>query len=199
MSQQLNFLHANGYRIEHVDTDRYILWFGKLKIDTCQSNNPDQATKEFYIKATDSHYDSKIKGPILVSVAVLRHPMTGKYCLGRRTNIEELNLFGFPGGKVAVGETSEDACYRELKEECGVIAESSIYLGHIDEFIHRHFHCDLFLVSNWIGEVTNMEPTKCICWEWYIPYYFPVEQTVLVQEMKKRGYLHKCEVLMGSN
>lgn len=57
-------------------------------------------------------------GPIAAAIAVLIRD--GKVLLVRRANPPDAGKWGFPGGKIELGESIEDAALRELYEETGV-------------------------------------------------------------------------------
>jgi len=78
------------------------------------------------------------------------------------------------GGKVAEGESIEDAARREVVEECGLIVESMKSAG-ILEFTFEGkdgvLEVHLFLVDSWHGEIVESEEMRP---EWFaideIPY-----------------------------
>ncbi|MET0429313.1 MAG: NUDIX hydrolase [Microvirga sp.] len=66
--------------------------------------------------------------------------------LVRRANPPDAGLWGFPGGKIAFGETVAAAALRELAEETTVSAEAGDVMTSLDVFeagpdgaLHRHF------------------------------------------------------------
>lgn len=171
--KMLEALNNLGYRI--VDTFQviedqssrdktvYELWYNSLWIESFRCSDPDTATAEFWRKHTQHTYDSKISQPIPVSIAIVK--VHGRFVLGRRTNIEEAELYGFPGGKIHAGETPQTAVCRELKEETSLVAEETKYLGFVDSFIHRHFHCHVYTINQYSGILLNLEPQRCRGWE----------------------------------
>lgn len=82
--------------------------------------------------------------PIAAAIAVVIHDR--QVLLVRRANPPDAGLWGFPGGKIDVGETIETAAIRELYEETGVRGEARCAFTAVDAFerdedgeIRRHF------------------------------------------------------------
>jgi 8-oxo-dGTP diphosphatase len=66
--------------------------------------------------------------PLLAADAVVLDPR-GRVLLIRRKNPPFVGHYALPGGFVDVGETVEDACRRELREETGIIASKLQLIG----------------------------------------------------------------------
>lgn len=82
--------------------------------------------------------------PILAVLAVVIRD--GKALLVQRANPPDAGLWGFPGGKVEMGETLLAAAERELLEETGVTARALRVFDALDAFdrdakdvLRRHF------------------------------------------------------------
>lgn len=100
---------------------------------------------------------------ILVS-AVALIDLDGRILLAQRPEGKSMaGLWEFPGGKVEVGETPEDALVRELHEELGIETWSSClapltFASHsYDDF---HLLMPLFACRKWDGIVQGKEGQK---------------------------------------
>jgi 8-oxo-dGTP diphosphatase len=86
------------------------------------------------ITESHSHTGDRAFRPIAATIAVLLHQ--GRVLLVRRANPPDAGRWGFPGGKIEVGETIEAAAVRELVEETGVRAEVRCIFTAVDAFDH---------------------------------------------------------------
>ncbi len=68
--------------------------------------------------------------PQLAALAVVLHQ--GRLLLVRRRNEPDAGLWGYPGGRVELGETAMAAAARELLEETSVRAAPRAYLDNLD-------------------------------------------------------------------
>ena len=108
-----------------------------------------------------------------VSVCFACHDGKGKYLFAKRGKKarDEQGKWEIPGGGVEIGESSEEALNRELKEELCVESRVFEFVGH-REFIKateeetRHWIVFLYLVEVDPQAVSIGEPETCdeLCW-----------------------------------
>ena len=97
---------------------------------------------------------------LLVAACALVDP-DGRVLLARRPEGKPMaGLWEFPGGKLAPGETPEDALIRELKEELGIDVSAAClapfaFASHPLE--GRHLLMPLYLCRRWNGTVEGRE------------------------------------------
>lgn len=72
--------------------------------------------------------------PIPAALAVIVRG--SQLLLVRRNNRPNAGLWGFPGGKIELGETVMEAAIRELQEETGIEAEARDILTSVDVILH---------------------------------------------------------------
>ena len=64
----------------------------------------------------------------------------------------------FPGGKLATGESADEALVRELAEELGIIIRSFDHLCSLEhDYTEMRVAIDFFMVSEWRGIPTGIE------------------------------------------
>ncbi len=90
-----------------------------------------------------------------------------KVLLAKRKNSYKAGWYGFPGGRLNIGEPILTCARRELLEEIGVTPIECELIGAVREaqegydFIHF-----AVLVNSWKGEIKCMEPDKSETWQW---------------------------------
>ncbi len=68
-------------------------------------------------------------------------------------------LWEFPGGKVEKGETADQACIREIREETGIKAETAGFLTRIDHaYTHFKIEMDVFYCDYISGRIRLKGP-----------------------------------------
>ncbi|KQT59817.1 ADP-ribose pyrophosphatase [Aureimonas sp. Leaf460] len=93
--------------------------------------------------------------PIAATIAVVIRG--AQVLLVRRANPPDVGLWGFPGGKIDLGETIEAAAVRELREETGITGEFVRVLTAVDAFdingdghLRQHFIL-IAVVCHWVS------------------------------------------------
>lgn len=95
-----------------------------------------------------------------------------KVLLGLRHGSHAAGEWAFPGGKIDLGESPVETAVREFREETGAEFKEAQLLSSItdDRFLEqgkldRHF-ITLYVAGSSEGDVSIMEPTKCLEWRW---------------------------------
>ena len=104
--------------------------------------------------------------PAVISVII----QNGKALLVQRRNEPDANLWGFPGGKIELGETIEEAAERELLEETSIkgkakkIFSAHSFIDKNNESIDHHFVI-LSVICEWVsGEAKAGDDAKDTKW-----------------------------------
>ena len=64
----------------------------------------------------------------------------------------------FPGGKIELGETPEQALKRELKEELGISIQKPSPITRLDhDYVHAAVALHTYIVNGWQGQVVGRE------------------------------------------
>ena len=93
--------------------------------------------------------------PIVATIATVFRD--GHVLLVRRANPPDAGTWGFPGGKVELGEPLEKAALRELFEETGIEARAERVFTALDAFDRdeagalRHHHVLVAVLCSWVS------------------------------------------------
>ncbi|MEO8580987.1 MAG: NUDIX domain-containing protein [Patescibacteria group bacterium] len=103
-----------------------------------------------------------------IGACILVFNSKGQLLLGKRLNSYKAGYFGFPGGRIEVGELVLDCAKRELKEETGLSTKEVKYLGLVKEnqgdYDFIHFVCNVNVGDQ---QPICIEPEKCENWDWF--------------------------------
>jgi len=94
---------------------------------------------------------------IRVAVGILRRNGT-ILVADRPTDKPYAGYWEFPGGKIEVDETGEQALKRELQEELGInITIAQPWFEHIHHYPDKSVQLEMWLVTDWHGEPHSKE------------------------------------------
>lgn len=88
----------------------------------------------------------------------------GRYFATQRANGEFKGMWEFPGGKIEMGESHEEALKREIAEELDVQIQVERYLGATESdypSFHLTMHCYLCSI---IGGTLELREHAACCW-----------------------------------
>jgi 8-oxo-dGTP diphosphatase len=76
----------------------------------------------------------------------------------RTAGRHEAGAWEFPGGKIKVGETPEEALLRELQEEIGIdVVECEPLISYTHEYPDRQVTLHVYKVIRWTGQPAGLE------------------------------------------
>lgn len=109
----------------------------------------------------------------------------------RPQHLHQGGLWEFPGGKVAAGETVDQALKRELFEELGITVTQSQPLMQVEHnYSDKQVFLDIWTVTQYSGEARGLEGQECrwvamqrlLCAE--SKYQFPEANKAILEKLK---------------
>lgn len=98
------------------------------------------------------------KPTIQVAAGIIRNEFGQLYLTQRLEGQDFAQSLEFPGGKVDLGETPEQALKRELEEEIGIHVLSAFPYEHFSfEYPTKTIEFFFYLVEEWVGEPFGRE------------------------------------------
>lgn len=93
-----------------------------------------------------------------IAVGIIRNENNEIFITRRAADAHMANKLEFPGGKIEMGETPEQAVVRELQEEVGITPQHFSLFEKLEyEFPDRHITLWFWLVESWEGEPWGKE------------------------------------------
>jgi 8-oxo-dGTP diphosphatase len=131
--------------------------------------------------------------PIHVAVGVIFDNQKADQILiaKRPQHLHQGGLWEFPGGKVAAGETVDQALKRELFEELGITVIQSQPLMQVEHnYSDKQVFLDIWTVTQYSGEARGLEGQECrwiamqrlLCAE--SKYQFPEANKAILEKLK---------------
>ncbi len=115
----------------------------------------------------------------------------GKVLLGKRKNAHGEGTWCPPGGHLEFGETWEECCRRETREEAGIEITNVRFVTATNDVNHEWgtHYITLMLVADYLsGDVTVCEPNKCETWEWFGWENFPSPLFLPIQTLRQTDF-----------
>ena len=120
---------------------------------------------------------TKLIGP-LVGVGVVIYNAQDEILLMKRKGSHGAGEWSLPGGHLEAGESFEECCIREVKEETNLDIDEVRQLGFSNDIfkdVNKHYVTLFFrgYVTPVSGELQLMEPDKCFELGWFKRNKFP--------------------------
>lgn len=121
-----------------------------------------------------------------ISVGIIRNPQGEIFITQRAADAHMANKLEFPGGKIEVGESAEQALVRELQEEVGITVRASSLFDKLEyQFPDRHITLWFWLVDDWEGEPWGKEgqPGRWIAQRALLAEEFPPANEPIISKL----------------
>ena len=127
-----------------------------------------------------------------VAVGVIFNPQQDHILIAKRPqHLHQGGLWEFPGGKVSLGETVEQALKRELYEELGIRVLKAQPLMHVQhDYSDKQVFLDIWTVTQFSGDAKGQEGQRI---QWVelqklysqeSDYQFPKANKAILQQLK---------------
>lgn len=126
------------------------------------------------------------KKRIQVVIALIRDCNHQLFISKRARHVHQGDLWEFPGGKVEMGETIQQALYRELLEEVGIEVQESEFMMTIKhDYPEVHVELQVYWIHRFSGQAFGLEGQE---FQWVKKgrlqdYSFPKANDVLIQAL----------------
>lgn len=124
-----------------------------------------------------------------VAVGIIRDPRNAIFLTQRSAKVPMANKWEFPGGKLEQGESPEQALYRELLEETGIIVTSARRLLETsDKQPGLRVNLFFFLIEEWSGKPWGKEgqPYRWVDQQQLVLDDFPMANRKIVTQLLQR-------------
>jgi ADP-ribose pyrophosphatase YjhB (NUDIX family) len=112
-----------------------------------------------------------------VGLGIILVNESGKILIGKRKG-SHAEKYSIPGGNLELGETFEAGAIREIKEETDLTIKAPTVIAvtnNLETFREegKHYISVVLLVTQYSGDLKNMEPEKCGGFSWVDPHELP--------------------------
>ena len=104
----------------------------------------------------------------------------------RKEILHQGGKWEFPGGKVELNETAQQALYRELKEEVSLnIEESQLFERFVFDYEDKTLILNFYLVNKFTGEAKSKigQTIKWVTGQELLNYDFPKANKTVIEKM----------------
>jgi 8-oxo-dGTP diphosphatase len=123
-----------------------------------------------------------------ISVGIIRNSQGQIFITQRAADAHMANKLEFPGGKIEVDETPEQALVRELHEETGITVTGFTLFDKLAyQFPDRHITLWFFMVESWEGEPWGKEgqPGQWVTQNALVAADFPPANEPIIRKLQQ--------------
>ncbi len=114
-----------------------------------------------------------------------------KVLFGKRKSIRGNGSWNVPGGHLEFNESWEECAIRETMEETGLKIKNIRFATATNDIslAEGTHYVTIFMIADYdSGELQNMEPEKCECWDWFDWDNIPQPLFISEQNLLKQNY-----------